>query len=141
MAIVEFNPANFRAIYPGYSDEVKYPDAYLTEHFNSATLFIPNTDSSFVPYDPANGVTIRAAILNYVTCHLLALAELPNGQAGRVASASQGSVSTSFDLLNGKSGAAQWWMQTQCGAMAWQLMSRFRLGGRIHSAPQFHPWG
>ena len=141
MAIVEFVPENFRKIYPAYTDEVKYTDEYLTEYFNLATQFIPNTNTSFVPYDPDKGVTIRAVLLNYVTCHLLALADLPNGQAGRVASASQGSVSTSFDLLNGKSAASQWWMQTQCGAMAWQLMARYRLGGRIFAIPQYHPWG
>ena len=141
MAIVTFDPSEFRAIYPGYSDEVKYTDEYLSSYFDIATNFIPNTDTSFVPYDPEHNITIRATLLNYVTCHLLGLADLPNGQAGRVASASQGSVSTSFDLLSGKSNAAQWWMQTQCGAMAWQLMARYRLGGRIYTQSNFHPWG
>ena len=141
MAVVVFDPTEFRTMFPGFSDETKYTDEYLTNYFNLATNFIPNDDTSFVPYDPAKGVTIRAVLLNYVTCHLLGLADLPNGQAGRVSSASQGSVSTSFDLLNGKSAAAQWWMQTQCGAMAWQLMARYRLGGRIFRLPDYHPWG
>ena len=141
MAVVSFVPSEFRLMFPAYSDEVKYTDEYLGAQFETATNFIPNTDTSFVPYDPDHGVTIRKVILYRITCHLVGLGDLPNGQAGRVASASQGSVSTSFDLLNGKSNAAQWWNQTQCGSMACQLMARYRLGGRLHSIQQYHPWG
>ena len=141
MAIVVFDPAQFRLMYPAYTDETKYTDEYLTEYFNQSCALIPNTDTSFIPYDPEHGIVIRKIILDKVTCHLLTLAELPNTQVGRVSSASQGSVSTSFELLNGKSESAQWWLQTQCGAMAWQLLARYRLGGMIKSIFRYHPWG
>lgn len=141
MAIVVFDASSFRTMFPQWSDETKYSDEYLQQYFGLACEFIPNNDASFIPYDPENGNIIREILIYRTMCHLLTLADMPNNQVGRVASASQGSVSTSFDLLRGKSDSSQWWMQTQCGALVWQLLARYRLGGRINAIKRYHPWG
>ncbi|MGJ1042649.1 DUF4054 domain-containing protein [Staphylococcus epidermidis] len=70
------------------------------------------------------------------------MASLPIDQVGRVASASQGSVSTSFDLpKSGNSAAAEFWNRTNCGMQVWLMLAPYRLGGRIYLSNHSHPWG
>ena len=65
----------------------------------------------------------------------------PAGQQGRIASASQGSVSTSFDLLKANSLTAQWWLQTPCGTQFWIMSQSYRKGGRVYISKHFHSYG
>lgn len=142
MAVVIFDPDKFREIYPAYSDEVKFSDEYLQYYFDLAVGFVGNTDAdSFAPYDPENKIFLRERLLYLVTCHLLTLDQRPEGQPGRVTSATQGSVSTSFDLLKANTFVGDWWAQTKCGAMYWTMTARFRVGGRFYGGGNFHPWG
>lgn len=143
MAVVEFDVEEFRAMFPKFSDETKYTDEYLTGEFDQAVVIVGNDDATSVaPYDPPK-VLLRKTLLYLATCHLATLADDPDGVVGRIASASQGSVSTSFDLLKSASNsyASQWWSQTQCGARFWLLTARFRTGGRIYPGDgHYHPW-
>lgn len=142
MASVELDLAEFRTWFPGLSEEVA-PDSMVGAFFSQAEEIVGNTDeTSFAPYNPdANPPqTKRKALLYYATCHLLTLA-IRGDQPGRVASASQGSVSTSFDLIKSNSQLSQWWNQTGCGATYWALTAPYRMGGRLYGIPKNHPWG
>ena len=142
MAGVGFDPEKFRILHPAFSDEVKFPDDTLQFYFDLAVEFVGNTDAdSFAPYDPDNKIYTRERLLDLVTCHLLTLSQQPNGQVGRIASATQGSVSTSFDLLKTNTFVGDWWAQTQCGAMYWTLTAKYRIGGRVYPGNNYHPWG
>ncbi|WP_289171553.1 DUF4054 domain-containing protein [uncultured Parasutterella sp.] len=141
MAAVIFDSENFRKLYPAFSDEVAYPDELLEEYFSAAESFVGNDGNSFAPYDPSRKVFLRKRLLDLVMCHLLTLDKMPNGPVGRVSSATQGSVSTSFDLLKTNSFIGDWWAQTKCGAMYWVLTARYRIGGRFYGGSNYHPWG
>lgn len=142
MAVVEFDLEEFRTWFPGLSEAVA-PDAMLTAFFEQACELVGNTDeTSFAPYEPdaQPPVLKRKALLYYATCHLATLAARGD-QPGRVAAASQGSVSTTFDLIQSNGQTAQWWNQTGCGATYWALTAPYRLGGRMYVGNNYHPWG
>jgi len=145
MAVVVFDATEFRTLYPAFTDESAYPNATLAAYFNQGTEFIGNNDNSLVPYNPSAtpAVTVRKSALYATTCHLLTLlsgsgATSPNGA---IASASEGSVSTSFQLITGQSQSAQWWNQTRCGAIAYLMIRKYILGGRLYSVKEYHPFG
>lgn len=137
---VTFDIDSLRSRYPHLSD---ISDATLEACFEDACVMYGNTDStSLFAYDPDDGVYSRRIFLYAVTCHLATLQQwAANGQPGRVASASQGSVSTSFDLLKTNRDTADWWYQTPCGSMAWQLLKGKLRGGRVYVFPHRHPFG
>ena len=105
MAVYDFSVGVFRSEYPAFEDETKYPDAMITAAFTSAETYFHNDDASIYPYDPPCNY-FRKYLLDRATCHLLYMASLPVDQVGRVSSASQGSVSTSFDLPKSGNSAA-----------------------------------
>ncbi len=140
MASVVLDVAEFRIWYPGLTEEV-ISDVLLEVLWDQAVALVGNTDkSSFAPYNPPE-VKDRKYLLYYALCHLATLSTLPMQQTGRVQSASEGSVSTSFDLIKGNSTSEQWWLQTRCGAQYWMMTARYRLGGRMFGQKQYHPWG
>lgn len=144
MQLVIFDPEKFRTLYPAYRDEVKYPDELLQMYFDSASMFVGNTPNDIrYPYNPDKGVFEREIFIFLAMCHLLTLeANADTGApVGRISSASQGSVSTSFDLLKTNSYLGDWWNQTQCGARYWVLTMKYRIGARINAGNTFHPWG
>jgi hypothetical protein len=83
---------------------------------------------------------MRETLLQHLACHLLTLADwAARGQAGPVASASEGSVSAGFAVprISGES----YFLQTPCGRTYWQMSLPWRLGGRYHPLKPYHPWG
>ena len=96
MSTVTLNISDFRIFYPAFEDAAKYPDSLITLMFNQACAILGNSDDSIYPYDPSHGKLQRMFILYAATCHLLTLRGMAPGQTGRITSASQGSVSTSF---------------------------------------------
>lgn len=86
MAVVVFDPQEFREAYPRFVDpktgQPLLTDAQLRQAFDVACLLLDNTNSSPVPYDPAHGVMIRKTLLYLLVCHLATLALWPMGQAG-----------------------------------------------------------
>lgn len=137
---VELELSEFRIWFPGLTETV-ISDELLEVLWEQAVVMVgDDDDNSFAPYNPPEKKE-RKILLYYALCHLATLATQPAGQPGRVQSATEGSVSTSFDLLKANSISAQWWLQTRCGAMYWQMTARYRYGGRVYAAKKSHPWG
>jgi len=128
MPAVVFDPAAFKARYPEFA---AVADATLTACFDEAGLYLSNSDS------PVSSLTRRAILLNMLVAHIGAVGGLisADGQprpVGRLASATEGSVSASF--ANAAPGSAEWFQQTQYGAAFWQATSNLR-GFRYISQP------
>ena len=140
MAVVIFDPAEFLTKYPQFKDKVT--DAQLEQAFDVACLLLDNTDSSLVPYDPDKGIKDRKTLLYMLVCHLVTLGlRGAEGQAGPVASASEGSVSVSFAVPTITGKIADWYIQTPCGQAYWNAIARYRLGGHYVAGCKYHPWG
>ena len=145
MSNVIFDYDEFIGRFPHIANAVnegKLTSEQITETYDSVAQWLGSTDAtSMYPYDPDNGVYLRKNLLYLATCHLLSLSLWSAGQPGRVASASQGSVSTSFDLIKTNSLVGQWWLQTPCGSQYWIMSAPYRRGGRFYTTHEYHPWG
>ena len=143
MAVVTLSISEFLGMFPhlqtAYNDG-KIDDTIIQENFDTVAEWLGNDDSSLFPYNPPKILT-RKRLLYFATCHLLTLFLNPAGQQGRLASASQGSVSTSFDLIRANSVTAQWLLQTPCGSSFWVMSQAYRKGGRVYAHKHFHPYG
>jgi len=137
MAIVVFDIAAFRERYPEF-DSVS--NSLLNAYFIEATVYLNNTECSPVR-DPA----IRAVYLNMLVAHLATLnsgvnGEKPSGLVGRVASASEGSVSVSMGEVPSSS-ASWWYLQTPYGAAYWQATASYRQALYVPGAsPSMYPY-
>ena len=120
MAAVVFDAARFKARYPEFSE---ISDGYLSLCFDSATLYLSNSDNS-----PVQDLVRREQLLFMLTAHVAATGGALSGgganPAGRISSATEGSVSVSYEL-NAPSSAA-WFAQTQYGLSFWQATSNLR---------------
>jgi hypothetical protein len=145
MSTVTFDYDEFIGRFPHIGDAVnegKITADYVNEMFNSVGQWLGVDDAhSLYPYNPDKGIYTRQNLLYLATCHLITLGLWPVGQNGRIASASQGSVSTSFDLLKTNSLVGSWWLQTPCGSQYWIMSSSYRKGGRLYISKDFHPYG
>ncbi|SPL70858.1 DUF4054 domain-containing protein [Acinetobacter stercoris] len=117
--VVHFDIVKFREWYP----EVTLTDAQLQLLFIKAGMQLNNTEHSCV-----QNLLEREVLLYLLVAHLAILrmqVEKGNTAVGRVASATEGSVSVSFDygqtLPNEK-----WFAQTPYGAEYWQLTKKYR---------------
>ncbi|MEG6001016.1 DUF4054 domain-containing protein [Enterobacter hormaechei] len=122
MAIVVFDINAFRERYPEF-DTVS--DTLLNAYFVEATVYLDNTDCS-----PVTDVNVRAVYLNMLVAHIAALnsgvgGQKPSGLVGRVASASEGSVSVSTGEVP-VSPSSWWYLQTPYGAAYWQATAAYR---------------
>ncbi len=136
MAIVVFDITAFRERYPEF-DTVS--DALLNAYFVEATVYLDNTDGSVVT-DSA----IRSVYLNMLVSHLAAMnsgvgGSKPTGLVGRVASASEGSVSVSMADIPSSS-SSWWYLQTPYGAAYWQATAAYRTARYVPGAsPSNYP--
>lgn len=121
--VVVFNVEKFRGIYPEF---VALTDEQLNGYFDRACLFLDNTPRSIV-----RDLKERETLLFMLVCHIATLASRGGGATGAVTSASEGSVSASFQPL-AVSGNAQWYAQTACGAAYWQAVRKYLYGGRTY---------
>lgn len=138
-SVVVFSADDFRAGFPKFTTDL-ITDAELQNAFDVACLIVDNTPNSPIPYDPDNNVVIRKTLLYLLVCHLATMSLWPLGQAGPLASASEGSVSSSFSLPSGGLSGA-WFKQTPCGQTFWQVSAPFRMGLISGKTTHFHPWG
>lgn len=138
MAVVVFNPEQFRAMYPRFTQDV-ITDAELRQAFDVACLILDNTNASPVPYDPDKDVFVRRTLLYLLVCHLATMALWPVGQSGPMSNATQGSVSVGFSIPSRLNG--QYFQHTPCGQTFWQAIQRYLAGGRYFPARYHHPWG
>lgn len=123
-AVVDLDVAAWRASFPRHAAAT---DEQIALWWETAIGIVDNGPRSPIPYDPP-AVLTRRTILHALVCHLAALDQRGDGAVGRVASAAEGSVNTSFDY-GAQSARAAWWNQTQCGATAWLLLKPWRTGG------------
>lgn len=124
--VVVFDPAAFIVRYSQFANvSVQLLQAFFDE---ASALYLNNSPRSIV-----RDLGERSILLNYIVAHLATLSGVltPAGQGstatqvGRVASASEGSVSASMDMGQQSKNAA-FWMQTQYGAMYWQATAQYR---------------
>jgi len=140
MASVVLNIAEFRGRFPLFTPEAT-PNGAIRQAFDSACLILPNGPGSAVPYNPPER-NDRKVLLYALTCHLLTLAvRAGQGQAGPIASASEGSVSVSFAVPPLTGQAADWYQQTQCGQVFWQAIRPYLTGGLYITSRRSHLWG
>lgn len=118
--IVEFNIEGFKELYP----MIELNDAQLKYCFEKAELRVNNTKNS-----PVCSLKERKILLNLLTAHLALLQDRinkGNDSVGRVASATEGSVSVSLDFPTSGSALMAWFAQTPYGAEFWTLTSKYR---------------
>jgi len=121
MAVVVFDPVAFKLKFPEF---VAVSDPQLQFNFDMACLFLDNTDAS-----PVQDVNIRATLLDLLTAHITQLnlnVQAGNGVVGRLSSASEGGVSSSFEYSSSISSSMAWYIQTPYGAMYWQATTGYR---------------
>lgn len=119
--VLEFDVTQFRAEHPQFSDMT---DAQLQGYWDIACeLSGLNKDGTAV-----KSVSTRKNLLNLLTCHIATLQARGSESVGLLASASEGSVSASFGAV--PTDKDNWWyLQTQCGAVYWNIMKRHAVGG------------
>lgn len=121
MPIVEFNPTEFKELYPEFTTVA---DVRLDYFFLQAGMYLKNTDAS-----PVQNLGFRKILLYLLTAHIallqgaLAQDNLPT-PVGRVNSAQEGSVMAEFDYKGTDN--EQWYIQTQYGAAFWQATRGIR---------------
>ena len=118
MSAVVFDKARFQTAYP----EVQATDAQLEMWFAQAESLLDNTGRSIVKKPEE-----REMLMFLLLRHFAAQAEraAQGGLVGRIASASEGSVSVSADM-GAAIGNAAWYLQTPYGATYWQLTAKYR---------------
>lgn len=120
MNTVVFVPADFKAAYPAF---VAVPDAALEQYFLQAELYLTNSKCSVV-----RDLDKRKMLLWLLVAHIAQLAGALNGgnagPVGRMASATEGSVSVSFAFPDHPTGA--FFNQTPWGAMFWAATAYLR---------------
>lgn len=120
MPIVTFDPAKFAVRYPQFSG---HDPAFLQACFDEAGLYLDNTEASIV-----TDASEREQLLHMLVAHLVALntaIEQGNSGVGRVASASEGSVSVSLDF-GAVTNSQAWYAQTPYGANYWAATAPYR---------------
>ena len=108
----------FRALYPQFSNMT---DEQLTFMFDNACLISGLADS------PGLSANDKQRLLFLLTCHLATLAQ--RGNAGGLASVTEGSVSVSYSQAPAADNEEWWYNQTPCGAAFWQWRKGRRYGG------------
>jgi hypothetical protein len=128
MAIVIFDPAAFKLAFPEFATVT---DARLQMLFDLAACTLLDNAAN----DPCMSLCQRTNLFNLLVAHLLALfgtgaagASTDNGApVGRLSSATEGSVSSSFEYnIPSGSAMAPWYLQTQYGALFWTATAPFR---------------
>lgn len=135
MTFYELDFEAFRAAYPAFTEE-KVSEAQLSASWYAIKSLLGDGEGNF-PYPKVNIQPILYAAL----CHLLTLETNGLDQPSRVASATEGSVSTSFENLQSKTELGSWWNLTKCGALFWVMTLRYRTGCKLYHTKRYHPWG
>lgn len=122
--IVQFNYAKWAATFPQLAG-ITQPQAQ--EYFEMATTIHRNDGGG-----PVTDANQQLRLLNLVTAHIAVLfnpqttGQNSSGLVGRIASATEGSVSVQAAYSNNVSEQQAWFIQTQYGAMYWTATGPFR---------------
>jgi hypothetical protein len=114
-----FDLNHFRQVYPQF---VNLSDEQLNFLADNALIISGLETDTRIP------ATQKANLWFMLVCHLATLAT--RGTAGALTSATEGSVSASFSVLQGKGDDADWYNLTPCGSAYWQIIKKYRLGGK-----------
>ncbi len=127
MAVVNFDVATFRELYPEFSTA---SDTLLSGLFKQAsTLYLNNTD-----FSPVEDITEREQLLFLLVAHLCYLRGHGSGGngktgsrelVGKITNASEGSVSVAVDS-GGSNDESWWYLQSSYGAAFWQATAPYR---------------
>lgn len=126
MVVAVWNQLTFLARYPEFTTSVNANPSLYASLFSEAGLYLNNTDCSIV-----QDVNLRTVLLNMITAHIAFIGGqlTADGQpkpVGRVATASEGAVSASFDSNPATPGSGPWFQQSQYGAAFWQATTCYR---------------
>jgi len=138
MATIQFNEANFRALFPAFSNITQYPSTLLSLLWNNATSYLNNQ----IQCGWYNGLNInqQTLALNYMAAHLVALsAQISSGsQGGIVTSATIDKISVAIQPPP-ETNQWQWWLnQTPYGQQLLALLQIAAAGGFFYNgAPVF----
>lgn len=140
--VVQFLQSEFVGLWPQFTG---ISSAQNQGSFNNATLLLNNSCASLV--QDANE---RMSLLYMLTAHVGILttgtddgagnASPPQGIVGRIANASEGSVSVSSEYSSEVTQSEAYYIQTPAGAMFWQATAAYRTMLYI-GAPQSGPNG
>lgn len=140
MAVAVFDYAAWSAIFPGLvAGGVTEPVAQSL--FTIAGYLFDNTDCS-----PVQDIPTRLTFLNYVVAHLASLSgyplaagvtvPVPSGMIGYVTSATEGTVSVSSGWGASVSDSEAFWLQSQYGAIFWQMTRGLRTMRYVPAHPR-----
>lgn len=122
MAQIEISATDLREAFPEFADGDKYPDAYLTRFITQAEAYISSENCVLRP-------KVRTLAIQYMTCHLLTLAQVDGtgnatgAEGGIVISSHIGNVSVSLQAPIARDAFEQWIQSTLYGKMYWALLS------------------
>ena len=133
MAVVVFDPVAFVAEYPEFTSVTN--GRMLSMFTIAEQSLLDNTDGS-----PVMDLNYRTQLFYMLVAHLLLIfgqaapATANNAPPGRLSSATEGTVSSSFEYQMPQGSAmAAWYIQTKYGAMFWTATARFRSARYIAS--------
>lgn len=118
-----FEPAKFRALFQEFA--IDPSDVALGVYWGVASNYIASSDGVILPGDALDYA------LNLMTAHIAKLQAIAaaGNTPGVVSSATEGSVSVSFQPPPVKSALQFWLAQTPYGAQLWALLSVKSAGG------------
>lgn len=119
--VVAFDIDEFKAMHPEASTA---SDIALSSYFMMAEQFCDNTNKSLV-----RDLAERKILLYLLVCHIAVLNIRGAGTVGITSSVTQGKVSASFAVPTD----LNWYKQTQCGWMYWQMTNKYRTGGQYYA--------
>lgn len=123
--VVAFDYASWAARYPTLATTVD--EALATQFWVEASIFQRNDGGG-----PVCSAALQSALLNMLTAHIAILngagspGGVPSGLVGRVANATQGSVSVGTSYINPTTDLQAWASQTGPGAEWYAATSQFR---------------
>lgn len=139
--IVAFDVTKWKTRYPEFAGVA---DATAQEYFDEATIYHANNGSG-----PVATAGTQSTLLNMLTAHIAARyatvgGVAPSNLVGRIASATQGSVTVAADYGTTTSEQEAWYNQTKYGADYWRATAQFRtfrvvLGARAGRGPNGYP--
>ena len=130
MATHTLDLTKFRALFPEFANDVKYPDATLQQWFTVAGTYLGLTDYAC----GLNGDTLDLALMQ-LTAHLLKSATMLSGNKGApmvMTSATIDKVSISTLAPPIKTAWQHWLSTTPYGLMLWALLSMKSAGGFVY---------
>lgn len=114
---IGFDYHTFKILFPSLATET---EARLQMLWDTACTIVSNPNPVI-----CSESTLKRVLL-YLVAHLITLDNRGADTAGRISSATEGSVSVGFEALPIKSMDEAWWAQTQYGMTAWRITSPYR---------------